>query len=180
MTKFSRSAISSFLLVLTFVFVAAQVWAASEGPRPVIKVATYSPLGFTTFRIDRLSPVPFTASWEMVVGGPNSKADLYVGMLSPGAKTAYTWVRRNGSYVLLKGMYPFMEGVSMNVPATYVTWDRATGDLKYTPTGHEEMGMYLVFALVVGAGKDPGETTNWAEVEMKPLFVTCPILNPQC
>jgi hypothetical protein len=101
-------------------------------------------------------------------------------MLSPGAKTAYTWTRRDGRPVLLKGMYPFMPGVSADGPVTHTTWDSTTGDLRYTPTGMEEKGMYLVFAMVVSAGKDPGDPASWQEVEMKPLFVGCPLLNPQC
>jgi hypothetical protein len=100
-------------------------------------------------------------------------ADLYFGVLLPGGQAAITWVNDAGNVTLQDGMTPIATGLQMNQTTSFsLTRDELEQDaIEHVFTGSEPLGMYVVFALLVAEGQDPGNTQSWLAVDMQPLMV---------
>lgn len=111
----------------------------------------------------------FTATLDVPEGGPSIAADVYFGLNTPGNETVLTWKKAPEGFVLARGMTPVMRVENLHIPAKISVPDAQGASYKFS--GHEKAGMYTVFALLVGAGTDPSNPSNWVAVRMEPLFV---------
>jgi hypothetical protein len=107
----------------------------------------------------------------MDIQGINSKADVYLGLLSPGGDISYTWAKRGDSYELARGMAPVLENVELSETARINVASIIKQNLDYKFGTGEAVGMYSAFALVVAADSDPSAPQNWLVIDVQPLFV---------
>lgn len=146
--------------------------ATSTVPPPVIRTyvidASLAGLGD-----QQLFAVPATSgrtlamgsSFERVAGSP--LIDVYVGVILPGGRV-FTWVPKpGGGAILTEGFSPVARSVA---ETTFTTRAVFGADASHTFSDKDATGLYSVFTLLVGAGRDPGDARQWSWVNMVPLM----------
>ena len=113
----------------------------------------------------------FSAQVKTSAGWMNWQGDLYIGVIPPNNKAAYSWSLEDDIVALAPGLSPIATDIPLNVDATFRPFGPSAHDgLQYSFTGNEPRGMYLVFSLLVKADSDPADSANWIAVDMQPLM----------
>jgi hypothetical protein len=153
----------------------ASLHAAAATPLnvPTLDIQIHGVLGSPTFSA-RGGPRPYAFDVDVdLFAGLALTADLYFGVLLPGGQAAVSWVNDAGNLTLQDGMTPIVTGLEMNQTTSFsLARDQLEQEaIEHIFTGDEPLGMYVVFALLVAEGQDPGNTQNWLAVDMQPLMV---------
>ena len=157
--------------------------ASSSPPLPVVTVGIADTFGNSMMYFDLSIPQvlnqPYYVSGQVVLTFPfpNSQyaagADIYFGVIMPGGTTVYTWSpNSSGSVTLSSGYAPIVRARSMLTPGTFNTSSVNAGSpIKYTFSGTEPKGLYLLFTFLVPTGTDPTNIQQWFSTTMQPLFL---------
>ena len=135
------------------------VATASSIPPPVMSIYISNGL-FDTYLARVGIQLSFGASVDWP-GGPGIPVDFYLGAITPD-KRIFSWVQDTGGTRLTEGVAPIAQGVT----ALSFTSEEA----RYTFSGGEVPGMYLVFTLIAPPGADISAAGGWNYAIMVPLI----------
>lgn len=163
--------------------------AAVNGPSPAVSIGVYDGFGQGPFQyfdtsISQIVSQPFfpEASMTWTLGEFNKAfaggADIYFGWIFPGGTTVYTWSPgSNGTIALNRGYSPLLRGLSVlnggsfDTASLNTTSSKIDSPFRYSFTGSEVKGLYLLLFFTVPSGTDPTNITQWSNVTLQPAFV---------
>jgi hypothetical protein len=160
-------------LRLTIVCVLASSLVVFAGPssgttvatKPSITILVVSPPGLGLIRHD--VTIGLAIEIQAVVEAEYAhpfRSDVYVGVVAPDGQSA-SWIDASPGPTLVTGHpVPFTANVVLSADTSYRIAIESVG------TGGSE-GWYMVYGLVVAAGRDPADPANWLSASFFPLLV---------
>lgn len=119
----------------------------------------FSDLRFT-YQFIAGSRLSVTVSVTAGLTTPPATADVYIGAMQPGGGLV-SWVPGASAPTLQAGLAPIARGVTFS--------PYSIAGLGYAFSGAEARGLYIIHAILVTPGADPGDARNWISAGMVPV-----------
>lgn len=99
-----------------------------------------------------------------------SKVDLYMGMLKPNG-TIMTWIPGDQETAPIakskNGLHPLAKDIELKGSISETNLGHGSLLMSYQYDEGDKSGLYILFTLVVEAGKNPNDPSNWISSKTK-------------
>ncbi len=143
----------------------------TSGEAPSISTYIYNSgldLPAPTLNVTKNATYSFN-SLIQIPGGDLIKGDVYFGVYLPDRNKPFSW-QHDGTLISPQRLTPIIRGIDLKEKYGFDITSILGKEIKYTFTGSEPVGMYLIYTLITVSDTDPSDTDNWISIYMSPFF----------